>query len=161
MIRHRNRLMGAAACLLLAASCGGAAPEAAPGLAIVRMDATGSGACTGRSLADVIAEVHRGWPQLADIQKLRDPDRIGDGSFIYAFAQPPGFALAFKRGGGDCPAGCTENEYWYFATDDRCQVQPVGHYRAAWSTQNCLQVIGAPLWDTPRGSDPAVICDAD
>ena len=67
-----------------------------------------------------------------------DGNRGGDGSFIYAFATETGFAVTFKRGGGDCPAGCAENEYWYFVTDPACAPMQVGHFNAAWGPGNCL-----------------------
>lgn len=123
----------------------------------------GQGPCIGSSLEQAIAAVHREWPELADINVLytNDPNRGGDGSFIYAFARETGFALAFKRGGGDCPAGCTENEYWYFAMDAACAPVQVGHFNAAWGAGNCLATTGAPLWGLPAAPDPAVVCGAD
>jgi hypothetical protein len=111
----------------------------------------------------VIAAVHQGWPDLADVTEFyrADSNRLGDGSFIYAFTNGAGFALAFKRGGGDCPAGCTENEYWYFVTDVACAPAMVGHYSAGWATGNCLTTSGKPMWGVPKPPDPATVCGAD
>ena len=122
--------------------------------------ATGSGACVGSTLAQIIAWVHRDRPELADVSRLYlpDPNRGGDGSFVYAFEQESGFALAFRRGGGDCPAGCTENEYWYFVTDDACKPEQIGHYRAEWQTGTCVTISGAPLWGLPQAPAPALVC---
>jgi hypothetical protein len=132
-----------------------------PGDPVYDAGLTGPGACAGNTLAGVIAQVHAGWPQLGDVQRVYQPraGRIGgDGSYVYAFAGASGFALVFRRGGGDCPAGCTENEYWYFVTDDTCTARQVGHYRAAWATGTCLSAAGAPLWGLPSPPDPVVVC---
>ena len=134
-----------------------------PGAPVFELAAAGVGACSGMSLQDVIAGVHAQRPELADVKELYrpDPQRGGDGSFIHAFSQERGFALAFKRGGGDCPAGCTDNEYWYFATDESCIAREVGHYRAGWDTGSCLTTSGEPLWGIPRPPDPNIVCRAD
>jgi hypothetical protein len=139
---------------------GDAAPPGAPASDPVQQ---GSGACVDKSLEQVIAAVHQGWPDLADIKEIygNDPNRLGDGSFIYAFANDTGFALAFKRGGGDCPAGCTENEYWYFLMDAACVPTQIGHYSAGWATGNCLMASGKPMWGIPHPPDPATVCGAD
>jgi hypothetical protein len=146
-----------------ARAAGGESPEptAAPGAPAYDLTGPGPGACANSTLEAVIAGVHRSWPELTDVTRLSrpDPDRGGgDGSRIYAFLQEQAFALAFRRGGGDCPAGCTENEYWYFVTDDTCTARQVGHYRAAWATGTCLSAAGAPLWGLPSPPDPMVVC---
>lgn len=137
--------------------------DAPPGPPTYDLTLHGQGPCSGSSLEQTIAAVHKEWPELADIKVLHtnDPNRVGDGSFIYAFALESGFALVFKRGGGDCPAGCTDNEYWYFATDAACAPLQVGHFKAAWGTGACLATSGTALWGLPRAPDPAVVCGAD
>jgi hypothetical protein len=140
-----------------------AAMASPPGDPVDDAGITGTGACAGNTLAGVIAQVHAAWPQLGDVQRLYQPRagrRGGDGSYVYAFIGPHGFALAFRRGGGDCPAGCTENEYWYFDTDERCAARQVGHYRAGWETGACLSTAGAPLWGVPAAPEPGVVCPA-
>jgi len=132
-----------------------------PGPRVTTRDATGSGPCAGRTLGSVIDAVLAAHPELADIKTLWTPEHITDGSFIHAFALPDGgFALVFKRGGGDCPAGCTENEYWYFRTDGSCGVSQVGHYHPTYGS-GCVNVDGSPMWSVPAPIDPASVCGAD
>ncbi len=134
-----------------------------PGTPAYELAQKGLGACADSSLVRVIAAVHQGWPALADVTELYrdDPNRLGDGSFIYAFANGTGFALVFRRGGGDCPAGCTENEYWYFVTDAACAPTQVGHYGADWGAGSCLMTSGHPMWGIPGPPPPGVVCGAD
>jgi hypothetical protein len=39
---------------------------------------------------------------------------IGDGANVYARQGEHGMTYLFRNGWGDCPAGCINNEYWYF-----------------------------------------------
>lgn len=136
---------------------------APPGPALRSRDAIGSGACAGKTLGGVLDAIHAAHPELADIATIYDPapGAIGDGSFVYPFALPDGgFAIVFKRGGGDCPAGCTENEYWYFRTDAACVPSSVGHYHPTFGPK-CITIDGSPMWATPNALDPASICAAD
>ncbi len=133
--------------------------EAAPGPAIDRLSQPGSGACAGTTLADAIAQVRALRPDLSDVAQLYTPDMGGDGSYIYAFAETNGgFALVFKRGAGDCPSGCTENDYWYFETDATCRIQAVGETHASAS---CTPVGEQPRWGIPAAVAPRYICGAD
>jgi hypothetical protein len=135
--------------------------DVAPGAPVYDLARKGQGPCAGGSLEQAISAVHKGWSHLSDIQMLYTPDQLGDGSFIRAFASESSFALDFKRGGGDCPSGCTENEHWYFMTDVACAPTQVGHFKAAWATGNCLSTEGTPMWGLPKPPDPAVVCGAD
>jgi hypothetical protein len=140
-------------------------PEAAlaPGLYIVDPATMGGGACASTTLASVLAGIRAKVTTLAPVTTIYNPTQQGntDGNFIYPYQTTDGrFAIAFKRGAGDCPAGCTDNTYDYFQTDDQCLPQQVGHYRAVSGT--CLQVEGAPMWGHPPASpDPSLICGAD
>ena len=71
-----------------------------------------------------------------------------------------GFALVRKVGSGDCPAGCINNEYFYYVTDENCQSQQVGHYLPASSvsSEGCLVDVGEPLWGIPPARDPLLLC---
>ncbi|MEO8903584.1 MAG: hypothetical protein ABI627_18850 [Polyangiaceae bacterium] len=132
-----------------------------PGVATVRLSKLGSGVCAGTTLADAIAQVRALRPDLSDVTELyaSNPDVGGDGSYIYAFAEAGGgFALAFKRGGGDCPAGCTVNDYWYFETDAACQIQAVGETH---SEELCTPADQQPRWGVPAAVAPRYICGAD
>jgi hypothetical protein len=135
----------------------------APGAPAYQLAQAGYGVCDGVTLGDIIDRIHADHPELADIQALYapDPERGGDGSFIYAFQREDGtFALVFKRGGGDCPAGCTENDYWYFDTVDQCVVKDAGYTRRYFDGQ-CLPADQLPMWGIPPAAPPESICDAN
>lgn len=143
---------------------GGACPEqeplvSPPGPPVTSRDATGAGPCAGTTLGEVIDAIHDAHPELSDISEVFGSKPYqSDGSFVIAYSLPDGgFAAVFKRGGGDCPAGCTENEYWYFETGDTCSVVQSGHYHPTWQS-DCLAVDGAPMWATPWPPDPADVC---
>ena len=111
----------------------------------------GTSACENETLADVLAAISRQWPELADITRLYAPGTLGDGSLIYAFAEADGFRVVIKRGSGDCPAGCIDNEYWYFDTTAGCQVIKRGHYAHTFDGgANCYRITGEPLWGLPE-----------
>ncbi|MEO7035937.1 MAG: hypothetical protein ABI548_18535 [Polyangiaceae bacterium] len=132
-----------------------------PGVATALLLQPGSGACAGTTLADAVAQVRALRPDLSDVTELykSNPAVVGDGSYIYAFAEAGGgFALAFKRGGGDCPAGCTVNDYWYFETDAACQIQAVGETH---SEELCTPADQQPRWGVPATIAPRYICGAD
>ncbi|MBI2391996.1 MAG: hypothetical protein HYV09_20560 [Deltaproteobacteria bacterium] len=126
---------------------------APPGPRLTAETAKGSGVCAGRTLGQAIDAAYAAMPSLKDITVLYDPEKVmSDGSFVHAFQKPDGgFAIVFKRGGGDCPAGCTENEYWYFETDAACATKQVGHYLPTWGS-GCVNVVGAPLGARRRRS---------
>jgi hypothetical protein len=137
-------------------------PWPTPDPFITSGSATASGACSGKTLQQVIDAVHAIHPELADITTIYAPSGLLDGSFIYAFAAPGGFRLVFERGGGDCPAGCTTHEYWYFQTDASCAPIQVGHYHPddALIDGGC-PMIGEALWAVPPPPDPLSVCGAD
>jgi hypothetical protein len=120
----------------------------------------GRGACSNTSVRQVIDAVHESHPDLSDITRLVDPENRSDGSFVIAYLRADGgFSLVFKRGDGDCVAGCINNEYWYFNTQELCTPELVGHYRRNASGP-CIEEEGIPLWDEPRPTDPLYVCNA-
>jgi hypothetical protein len=122
----------------------------------------GTGACTTSTLDDVLKAIAQQLPALADITRLYSPDLGGDGNLIYAFAKPDGFRVVVKRGSGDCPAGCIDNEYWYFETTADCQVAQRGHYTRAFnSSGNCYQLTDAPLWGLPPTTSAGICPSTD
>jgi hypothetical protein len=124
--------------------------------------ATASGSCSGETLQQAIDAVHSAHPELADIVRIFAPGAFLDGSFIYAFAAPTGFRLVFVRGGGDCPAGCTEHQYWYFQTDGSCTPVLVGNYHPDQGTgDGGCPMYGTPMWAVPPPPDPISVCGAD
>jgi hypothetical protein len=122
-----------------------------------------SGACAGVTLPTILDEIRAAVPALADITTIYNPvNQVGDGSFIYPYVRADGgFDVVFKRGAGDCPSGCIDNAYWYFATDAGCHVVEVGHYHATWGAGNCLTVDGAAMWSHPAAADPLTVCGQD
>jgi hypothetical protein len=134
----------------------------APGEPLYSEMERGAGECRGIALAQVLSEIREARPDLADVSELYrpDPDRGGDGSFVYAFRRPDGgFAVVLKRGGGDCPSGCTVNDYWYFETGESCTVLEVGE--AHRDFEHCMEPDQLPRWGIPRAALPSEICDAD
>src|SRR5678816_1431607 len=81
----------------------------APGRYLTSTDTTGTGVCAGITLDDVLGNIRTAEPDLADILTIYNPaNTSGDGSFVYPYARTDGgFDVVFKRGLGDCPAGCT------------------------------------------------------
>jgi hypothetical protein len=142
-----------------------AANATAPGKYVTASTTPGAGPCTGVTLASLLEQIRAANPTLADITTVYNPAPTasgGDGSFIYPYARADGgFDIVFKRGLGDCPAGCTDNAYQYFATDAACAPVAVGHYHATWGTQNCLTVDGTPMWNHPPPPDPLTVCGQD
>jgi hypothetical protein len=122
----------------------------------------GDDACAEVALSQVLRAIEELRPDLNDVTTLYapDPNRGGDGSFKYAFLRPNGgFAVAVKRGGGDCPAGCTINDYWYFETGPGCEVLEIGE--AHRGEEGCMDPDQLPRWGIPRAALPSEICDAD
>lgn len=134
----------------------------APGEALYSEMELGAGECQGVALAQVLSEIRDARPDLADVSELYrpDPDSSGDGSFVYAFRRPDGgFAVVLKRGDGDCPSGCTINDYWYFETGESCAVLEVGESHRDF--EHCMEPDQLPRWGIPRAAVPSEICDAD
>jgi hypothetical protein len=136
-----------------------------PGVYLTDENATAQppSACATTKLGDFLAAIRAAEPSLADIRTIYDPaTATSDGSFIYPYdAGVLGFDIVFKRGLGDCLAGCTENDYEYFASDASCQPVKVGHYHAGWGAGSCLTVEGTPMWTHPTPPDPLTVCGAD
>jgi hypothetical protein len=123
----------------------------------------GAGPCAKATLAALLEAIRVANPTLADVKTIYNPaNATSDGSFIYPYQRADGgFDVVFKRGGGDCPAGCTDNSYRYFSTNDACVPVDVGHYHATWGADNCLTVDGTAMWDHPPPPDPLTVCGQD
>jgi len=125
--------------------------------------AAATGPCAGKTLGSLLDAIRAANPELAAIETIYSPQSAtSDGAFIYAYARSDGgFDVVFKRGLGDCLAGCTENDYQYFSTDAACHPTLVGHYHTAWGAGTCLTVSGTPLWTHPLPPDPLTVCGQD
>lgn len=145
-----------------AAACEPVPVDLSPGPALTDPNSAGSGPCAASTLSEFIAQIHELQPDLADITQIWS-DEGWDGSFIYAYRRTDGgFAVATKRGGGDCPSGCTENEYWYFDADAACAPQAVGHFKVdEFTSDGCRPSQGEAKWGRPAPIDPAVVCGTD
>lgn len=133
-----------------------------PGRYLTSTATLGAGACQGVSLGSVLAKIRAAQPSIADIQTIYNPASAGDGSFVYPFARPDGgFDVVFKRGQGDCLAGCTDNDYRYYSTDVACTPLQVGHFHAGWGLDNCLEIEGTPMWNHPPAPDLLTVCGHD
>jgi hypothetical protein len=136
--------------------------SAPPGVMVESMDMAGSGPCDGLTLEELLTNLYEAFPDLSDIQTLYTSEIMFDGSFVFAFqAEDGAFALALKRGLGDCPSGCTEEEWFYFETDASCTPTQVGHYHPTWGENGCIEQDGEPMWGHPVSPDPIYVCDAD
>lgn len=132
---------------------GGSCPEPSPGPPTEVTTRT-------PELTAAVAAIHALRPDLAYIQLLRSEYTIGgqapvgDGPYFRAFKTDTGYDIALVRGAGDCAAGCTIHEYWYFEvatqSDGGFTVMPVGHYDpGADHDQSCSPDAGTPMWNIP------------
>lgn len=125
-------------------------------------DDVGPGVCAQTTLADFVAAIHASDPSLADITTFPSPNELYDGSGVYVLDAPTGFMVVLKRGAHDCPAGCIDNEYYYFDTIDDCQPVLFGHYSTLFDFErNCYNVSGTPLWSIGNSIHPESRCDFD
>lgn len=62
----------------------------------------------------VVAEPYKSLPHVRNAGHIR---YFGDGSWIKLIPKQDVYHFVFARGGGDCPAGCTEWDYYYFTYD--------------------------------------------
>ncbi|MBK8265688.1 MAG: hypothetical protein IPK80_30710 [Nannocystis sp.] len=65
---------------------------------------------------------------------------VGDGDDVCLQILGTDHAYVFMRGGGDCPAGCNENQYWAFRVDAATTVTELGFY------DNTLGMPPPPWW---------------
>lgn len=132
--------------------CGPEGGSRKPGPNLYDRNAAGQGACSGKTLGDVITAIHAANPELADVNLIIDPAMppppIVITAQITAFETADGFAIVMQRGEGDCESGCIEIQYWYFRTDANCDPQEVGHYDPHSYAATC-NLEGYPMWDTP------------
>lgn len=123
----------------------------------------GNGACNSLTADQFISMAQQLRPELSDIRQLNHVDGASPASSISAYLEPDGaFSLVFRRGDGDCLAGCINNEYWYVKADDTCAPQQAGYYKRTFKSDgNCFEESGAAMWDEPRALDPQYACGAN
>jgi hypothetical protein len=148
-------------------SCGeitSAETRLAPGRAISDPQTKGTGACDGKTLSDFLASANVTYPEISPSTLIYDPNLFFSDSpaITYAYQKPDGgFAFIYKAGSGDCPAGCTSNEYWYIESDSGCGPKQVGYYKPSSGDGGCVGGDGAPMWGRPQPINPIIACDAD
>jgi len=123
----------------------------------------GTGVCGATTTDQFIAMAQQLRPELSEIRQLSHVDSGPGASSISAYLEPDGtFSLVFRRGDGDCFAGCVDNEYWYVKADDKCAPQQVGYYKRTNNPNaNCFDESGLAMWDEPRALDPQFACGAN
>jgi hypothetical protein len=69
----------------------------------------------------------REYLELPGVTSAMPSGYLGDWPNVYAAVAGETSRYLFFHGDGDCPAGCTENDYWYFRVEDN-QVAHVGSW---------------------------------
>lgn len=83
-----------------------------------------------------LSELYRDLPGV----RYTEPNHLcGDFSNIYPKETQQGITYLFRKGWGDCPAGCIYNEYWYFIVYEWKHTIFIGH----WIPN---QSLGEPYW---------------
>lgn len=103
-------------------------------------------------VTSAVAAAHAVRPDLGYIAKLRSEYASGDGPYVRPFKTDTGYDLVLVRGDGDCPAGCTIHEYWYFEVTSGpggFTAKEVGHYVPNVDGPRCDPDAGTPMWNTP------------
>lgn len=154
---------GAPAAGSFAGGAGEGAPAAAPLRIPVRSpEAYGGGECSNTRLDQFIARAQEARPELRGID-LPPSGVFGGSATASAYLEPDGrFQVVFRRGDGDCVAGCIDNEYWYFDSGPGCAPEQVGYYSSIDDNAgNCFHESGMALWGEPHMRDPQYVCGAD
>ncbi len=97
-----------------------------------------------------IAAVKARFPEVAAINRT-PRDMIGASTNITVLDRPDGWDLVFWQGWGDCPSGCINNRYYYFATKKDGTIAKSGEYARVYDEQtNAFAVTGTPMWGVPQ-----------
>jgi len=79
----------------------------------------------GRLHPERLAEMYEA---LASVEEASNGVICFDGSALYPRIIDGGISYLFRRGYGDCVAGCAYSEFWYFKVFDGISVEYVGHW---------------------------------
>jgi hypothetical protein len=97
----------------------------------------------GRYNMPLVAELYA---RLPGITNASDNPSVGDGSKICAARDGASYSYVLDRAGGDCPAGCTTHQAYYFVSNGPGQVE----LRDTWDDSAGKQP--APAWWLPSCS---------
>jgi len=79
----------------------------------------------------LMAPRYQGFPGVVLAYPAR---RVGDWSNLYPLQREGSRTYLFRKGSGDCLAGCMESEYWYFRAVGQ-SVDYVGHWKPGYEPQ--------------------------
>jgi len=100
--------------------------------------------------AQAIAVVQAKYPDVKDVRPT-PPGTIGAETDITVIERVNGWDLVFRKGWGDCPAGCINNHYWYFSVSKDSTIEAAGEYERVYdAAKNSFAEKGAPRWGVPK-----------
>jgi len=98
---------------------------------LANSSATGTGACQGVTVGAFLSaiQVQDSQIQISSVQTCASiSSSIGASGGVFAYRTSCGsLRVVVWQGSGDCPAGCIQNDYWYFDSDTNCQPILVRH----------------------------------
>ena len=100
--------------------------------------------------SDSLASYYRGLPGVKYVGR-KCYICIGDYGNLFPHWTESGLRFLLRRAGGDCPSGCTENHFWYFAQNDQ-DWELVGDFEYYFS-------LPPPEWWWEGASD--ILCSFD
>ncbi|MBI5304794.1 MAG: hypothetical protein HY868_21850 [Chloroflexi bacterium] len=97
-----------------------------------------------------IAIIKKQFPEVAHI-KPKSAGAIGASTDIKVILpRQDAWLIVFWEGWGDCPAGCINHRYTYFAVERDGRVTRVGEYSRIYNAEkNAFEEKGSPLWGVP------------
>jgi len=76
--------------------------------------------------------------EVASVRYAEPNGYIGDWSNVYPWVYEDGMTYLFRKGEGDCLAGCIDSYFWYFRVNDAGVIEYVGTYK--------LRDVPEPSW---------------
>lgn len=152
-------------------------PDESPWIFPGSATSPGEGPCANTTLGAVLDEIRQGFPDVADITRLKTPGptgitvvaglppATGVAAYIVGLSDERSVGAIFFRGAGCAGEACQDRTYWYFETGAGCRARWVGHNRAIDRPDGahgpCVDFEGSSVWLTPGDPDPRRRCDAD
>ncbi len=97
-----------------------------------------------------IAIIKKNFPEVANI-KPKGTNALGATTDIQVILpRQDAWLMVFWEGWGDCPSGCVNQRYTYFAVERDGRATKVGEYSRIFnSDKNAFEEKGSPLWGVP------------